>query len=293
MSPHHVNADRRFPLTGNPVWVFGGGGIAGIAWEIGIIAGLVDEGVNVTADSTVLGTSAGAVVGAQICSGLPPDDLYERQLVAQYESSSKIAFADLIRLARAALFAGTPEVAAQRVGKYALSAPNASSDRHRRVADRLPSHEWSSRDLRVTALDTGSGELRTFTRDDGIGLVDAVAASCAVPFSSTPIEIEGHHYMDGGIRSPVNLDLAPGWGPVIALAPSTAAIGPWARMSNQRAALGDRIVEVIRRDAASRRAQGNDVMNNAVVPALMVAARAQGRTEAGRVVAALRRSEGS
>ena len=54
-----------------PVWVLGGGGVAGIAWEVGILAGLADEGVTVTPDAVLIGTSAGAVVGAQVASGTP------------------------------------------------------------------------------------------------------------------------------------------------------------------------------------------------------------------------------
>ena len=90
------------------------------------------------------------------------------------------------------------------------------------------------------------------------------------------------------MRSTLNLDLAPGTGPVIALAPSTAAIGPWARIDKQRAALGTgRRVELLLRDPASKRAQGTSVMDRSVVPALAAAARDQGRREASRVAAAL------
>lgn len=269
------------------VWVLGGGGIAGIAWEIGLLAGLEDEGVLIAQDSTIIGTSAGSVVGAQICSGMSPAALYDRQLAATYESSAKISFGQIMQLATGQLFARSPEHAAQRIGRGALAAPNASNDRLERIALRLPSHEWSTRDLRVTAVDTESGELRVFTRDDGVPLVTAVAASCAVPFSSSPVLIEGRRYMDGGMRSTVNLDLAPGSGPVIALAPSTVSIGPWGRLPTQRAALGQRTVEIIERDEASKKAQGRDVMDNSVVPALLAAARAQGRAEAGRVARSL------
>jgi NTE family protein len=272
-------------MTHSPVWVFGGGGIAAIAWEIGMLAGLADEGVYLTPEAIIIGTSAGAVVGAQVSAGLSPAELYDRQLASQYSSSATLAFSDLLKIAGAHLFARSPESAAQRIGRSALHAPNATHDRRSRVADRLPSHEWSTRDLRVTAVDAGSGVLRVFTQHDDVGLVDAVAASCAVPFSSVPIEIAGRHYIDGGIRSTLNLDLAPGNGPVIALAPSTIAIGRWARITTQRATLGDRAVAVLSLGAASRRAQGTDVMDNSVVPALLAAAREQGRAESGRVAA--------
>jgi NTE family protein len=274
-------------MTHSPVWVFGGGGIAGIAWEIGMLAGLADEGLNLTSEAIIIGTSAGAVVGAQVSSGLSPAELFDRQLASQYSSSAKLAFSDLLKIAGAQLFARSPESAAQRIGRSAIHAPQASHDRRSRIAERLPRQEWSMRDLRVTAVDAGSGVLRVFTQHDDVGLVEAVAASCAVPFSSVPIEIAGRHYIDGGIRSALNLDLAPGDGPVIALAPSTIAISRWARIPTQRAVLGDRAVEILTRNAASRRAQGSDVMDNSVVPALLAAAREQGRAESARVASAL------
>jgi NTE family protein len=273
-----------------PVWVLGGGGVAGIAWEVGILAGLVDEGVTVTPDAVLIGTSAGAVVGAQVASGTPLPELYERQRAGvPYETSTGLRFSDLLRLARAQLFARGPEQAARRIGRLALAADTGTPGRlHRVVEARLPDHDWKDTDLRIVVVDAESGISRVITRKDGVSLVDAVAASCAVPFSSAPVTIEAHNYMDGGMRSTLNLDLAPGTGPVIALAPSTAAIGPWARIQKQRAALGKgRRVELLQRNAASKRAQGRNVMDRSVVPALVAAAREQGHHEASRVAAAL------
>ncbi|MGC4833120.1 patatin-like phospholipase family protein [Micromonospora vinacea] len=274
-----------------PVWVLGGGGVAGIAWEVGILAGLADEGVTVTPEAVLIGTSSGAVVGAQLASGTPLAELFERQRGGvAHETSPALGLLDLLRLARAQLFARSPEQAARRLGRLALAARIDDPSRQRRTAEaRLPDHAWrDDADLRIVVVDTGTGASRTFTRHDGVPLVDAVAASCAMPISAAPVAINGHRYMDGGMRSTLNLDLAPGNGPVIALAPSTAAIGPWARIDKQRAALGTgRRVELLLRDQASKRAQGTSVMDRSVVPALVAAARDQGRHEASRVAAAL------
>ncbi|MEU4473839.1 patatin-like phospholipase family protein [Micromonospora sp. NPDC023888] len=273
-----------------PVWVLGGGGVTGIAWEVGVLAGLADEGVTVTPEAVLIGTSSGAVVGAQIASGTSLGELYERQRQGvAHETSTGLGLLDLLRLARAQLFARTPEQAARRLGRLALAERIDDPSRHRRIAEaRLPDHSWKDADLRIVVVDADSGTSRTITRHDGVSLVDAVAASCAMPLSSAPVTIDGHRYMDGGMRSTLNLDLAPGNGPVIALAPSTAAIGPWARIGGQRAALGEgRRVELLLRDPASKRAQGRSVMDRSVVPALVAAARDQGRHEASRVAAAL------
>jgi NTE family protein len=263
--------------------------VAGIAWEIGILAGLADEGVTIAPEAVLIGTSAGAVVGAQLASGAPLPELYERQRAGvPYESPASLRLGDLLKLARAQLFARSPEQAARRIGRLALASDASTARLPAIVAARLPAHDWKDADLRIVVVDADSGNYRVLTRTDGVPLIDAVAASCAFPLSSAPVLIAGHSFMDGGMRSTLNLDLAPGMGPVIALAPSTAAIGPWARIQKQRAALGtDRRVEVLYRDAGSKKAQGRSVMDKAAVPALVAAAREQGRREAARVAAAL------
>ena len=269
-----------------PVWVLGGGGISGIAWQTGLLAGLADEGLTVSADAIIIGTSAGAVVGANIASGTSAAELYDRQIagVAQ-KPSAALGLGAVLALVRAQLGARSPQRAAQRIGRLALAADARDPAEYRSsIEARLVAHDWTAADLRLTAVDVATGELRVFTRADGVSLVDAVGASCAVPMSVSPVEIDGNRYMDGGMRSTLNLDLAPGSGPVIALAPSTAAIGPWARIGRQRRSLdAGRRVEMVYRDAASRRAQGSAVMDPSIIPALAAAGREQGRREAERL----------
>jgi NTE family protein len=67
-------------MTVEQALVLGGGGVAGIAWMTGLLAGLADAGHDVTGADLVIGTSAGATVAAQLGSGLPLDDLYARQV---------------------------------------------------------------------------------------------------------------------------------------------------------------------------------------------------------------------
>ncbi len=261
------------------MWVLGGGGVAGIAWETGILTGLAEHGVVIDPSDVVIGTSAGAVVGAQATSGLSADELFERQYSSRpREVSPPFTSSVLWRLATAPAFARTPEAAARAVGRKALAAAIPDPELLLRIiADRLPSHEWPSHDLRITAVDAESGELRVFTATDGVPLVDAVAASCCIPFLFSPVSVDGRRYLDGGIRSPLNLDLAPGSGAVIALAPTTASLARWARTSRQASALGARTVVVVTRDRESRRVQGGRLMDRSILPALVTAGRAQGR----------------
>jgi predicted acylesterase/phospholipase RssA len=195
-----------------PVWVLGGGGVTGIAWEVGILAGLADEGVQIGPDAVLIGTSAGAVVGAQVTSGTPIDNLYERQRAGvPHETGRTLRLSDLLRLARAQLFARGSEAVARRLGRLALAKPVDDPERQRRIAEaRLPCHSWGEADLRIVAVDAESGAVRVFTRHDGIALVDAVGASCAMPLSAAPVFIDDRRYIDGGMRSTLNLDLAPG-----------------------------------------------------------------------------------
>ncbi|MER8226022.1 patatin-like phospholipase family protein [Streptomyces sp. NPDC094143] len=73
------------------VLVLGGGGVAGIAWETGILAGLADAGVYVTDADLVVGTSAGATVAAQATNSKPPSALYDcRSVVRSSRPGSRI-----------------------------------------------------------------------------------------------------------------------------------------------------------------------------------------------------------
>jgi NTE family protein len=49
--------------------VLGGGGVTGVAWEIGMPAGPAEAGVDLGDTDVVIGTSAGSVVGAQVAGG--------------------------------------------------------------------------------------------------------------------------------------------------------------------------------------------------------------------------------
>ena len=162
---------RRAPDAAPHALVLGGGGLAGIAWEVGVLVGLADEGVDVTGASRVQGTSAGAVVGALIATGTDLAALHERHgEVPGREPGSRTPLGDR--------FAGAPEVVRTgdrrdrevraEVGAWALSV-DAGPEAARRevIAARLPEHRWPEADrvdLRITAVradneecDLGSG----------------------------------------------------------------------------------------------------------------------------------------
>jgi NTE family protein len=204
--------------------VLGGGGVAGIGWELGILQGLADAGIDLTDADRLVGTSAGSAVAAQVTSGYPLSQLYQRQLSADLltsELSTAFDPEELMREMGAAFATNQPGAELFRaVGSYALRARTVPESVRRPVIERrLPSHEWPTRDLRIAAIDAMSGRPRVFTSRDEVELVDAVTASCAVPGVWPPVTIQGNKYIDGGLRSGINLDLAEGCDPVVVIAP--------------------------------------------------------------------------
>ena len=207
--------------------VLGGGGVAGIAWMTGVLAGLADAGQDVTGADLLVGTSAGAAVAAQVGSGLSLDALFARQVEPALQAREISAELDMEKFAAefGALLTGiTSAESAQetqrRVGAFALAARTVpEAERRAAVGSRLPSPDWPSRRMLLVAVDAETGQTRVFDRQSGVELIDAVAASCAVPGVWPPVSIGGRLYIDGGVRSSDNADLAAGSARIVVLSP--------------------------------------------------------------------------
>lgn len=201
--------------TSGRALVLGGGGVTGIAWETGMLAGLAEAGIDLTSADLVVGTSAGSVVGAQILSGASLADLYAAQLTdATGEIAARMGATTMLRFVAALLWPGDEQHARARIGRAALKARTVPEAERRAVIERrLPSAEWPERRLLIASVDALTGELKVFDRSSGVPLPDAVAASCAVPLVWPPITIDGRRYIDGGVRSATNADLAAGCDP--------------------------------------------------------------------------------
>jgi NTE family protein len=283
-------------VTKQRALVLGGGGVAGIAWETGLLQGIADESptaARALLDSDVLlGTSAGSAVVAQISSGLSLEDLFGRQVQqASAEIDPGVGVDAVTDLFLAALSQPDTAVAQrrQRIGAVALAAETvAESVRRDVIAQRLPTHTWPDRVLRVTAIDIATGELVVFDRDSGVDLVDAVAASCAVPGAWPPVTVGDRRYMDGGIGSTINLDVADDCDTAVVLipagvsAPSPFGAGPVAEI----AAFGGTAFGIFA-DATSLAAFGPNPLDPRCRIGSAEAGRVQGRREAAGVAAFL------
>jgi NTE family protein len=282
------------PLRTGSALVLAGGGVAGIAWELGVLRGLAaaDPGLadGVLAADLVIGTSAGSSVAAQITSGVGLDALYEAQLrpeTAEIEVDLDLPalFADW---GAAMAGAADPEDAGRRIGALALAAPTVDPARRLAAIEaRLPAGEWPDRRVLIPAVDAESGAVAVFSREAGVPLLDAVAASCAVPGVWPPVAIDGRRYMDGGIRSMTNADLAAGADRVLIIVPALAdAPQLWGRsLAEEIADLAPAAVAVVSADQASVDAFGTNALSPATRAAAARAGRAVGVAAAGRVAA--------
>lgn len=286
--------------------VLGGGGPVGIAWECGLIAGLDAAGVKLADADFIMGTSAGSFVGARLAMGVEPATL-AGAILAEAERTRPAAPAPtsaseppantsgLMQMLSGEGMAGLPaEETMKRIGAFALDAMTMSEEAFiatfgKRFAS-LPADAWPERGYACTAVDADSGEFRMWTRDSGVGVTRAVASSCSVPGVYPPVTIEGRRYMDGGMRSGANADLAKGYDKVLIVALRVGGTGPAAeraakRLTTEVEALtsSGASVEVITPDEPSQSAFGPNLMDFRRRPDAARAGQTQGAREAERI----------
>ncbi|MEU9739602.1 patatin-like phospholipase family protein [Micromonospora chersina] len=273
--------------------VLAGGGVAGIAWEMGVLRGLADADPTIAdrvlAADLIVGTSAGSAVAAQITSGVPLNDLYAAQLrpetaEIEVDVDTEKLFADY-----AAVLTGAtgPQDARRRIGGIALAAQTVDpAVRLAAIDARLPVKQWPDRRVLLPAVDAETGDEVIFTRESGVTLRDAVAASCAVPGIWPPVTIGDRRYVDGGVRSMTNADLAAGADRVLIIQPTLADTPqPWGDLDAEIAALAPAAVHVISADQASVDAFGTNALSPATRAASARAGRAVGAAHAAAVAA--------
>ncbi|NYJ30088.1 hypothetical protein HNR17_000861 [Galbitalea soli] len=154
------------------------------------------------------------------------------------------------------------------------------------IESRVGGLAWNDRDLRITAVDADSGVPIVFDRHSGVSLVDAVEASSAVPGVWPAVPLAGHRYIDGGVRTMANADLAAGFDPVLILLPQPALTAAGAMIApSELEALAPARVHLISADAASLAAFGTNPLDPAVRPPAARAGRELGRAVAAEVAA--------
>jgi len=271
-------------MTGSAL-VLGGGGVTGVAWELGMLAGLAEQGVDLSEADLVVGTSAGSVVGAQLTSGVSLADLYAAQLAPpDAEIAARMGLVVTLRYGWVLARSRDPVKARARFGRMALASRTVSPAERRAVFEaRLATRDWPARRLLITAVDADSGEFAVFDAASGVGFVDAVGASCAVPGVWPPVSINGQRWIDGGMRSAANADLAAGCERIVVIAPLVRGFRTMPSVATQVAELrsGGRAVVVVSPDQAALAAIGRNVLD----PARREPAARAGHAQAAKVAA--------
>jgi len=190
----------------------------------GLLVGLSEQNVDLRVAELVIGTSAGSTLAAQLGSKVSLKELFRRMVDSSTQTREITPDPRLLESFQRArsTFAVTPDRAERirQIGEWALETPTVAESVRRVVVEaRLPSHTWPDSNLLIVAIDALSGEMTVFDRNSGVDLVNAVAASCAVPGIWPPVTIQDRRYMDGGVRSAENADLAKGYARVVILSP--------------------------------------------------------------------------
>jgi NTE family protein len=291
----------RTPMIERPfALVLSGGGVTGMAWETALLKGLRDAGVDLTSADLIIGTSAGSILGTQIASGIDLDTLCARQLQPtdpRLEPTLMVNFLqELAKLGPelALLSAGAPkdepglpQALRAAIGRHALEAETPGEEEGLAMSVRpLAVSDWPERPLKITAVDVENGDFVVWDRTSGVDLPKAVASSCSVPMVYPPVSIKGRRYMDGGLRSPTNADLAVDYASAVIITPispehpGNRSLAKELRVLEQSGAA----VVLLRADAESIASFGP----NAQDPAFRPAAAKAGLRQAGRMAGELR-----
>lgn len=288
--------------------VLSGGGSVGIAWEIGVAAGLARAGVDVRDAGFITGTSAGSAVGAQLALRRDLEELVERQHDIGRRASANPAnsasssagesavqrMAELFALVAQTMASDeSPEARRAEIGRFALAADALPEDRFVASFRYLKGEPWPAR-FSCTAVDALSGEVAVWDAESGAELDQAVASSCAVPGLFAPVTINGRRYIDGGFRSGTNADLASGHDRVLIISllgavggggAQGARITPFGQLDSEVAALTESgsVVEVIEADQTAAQRMGINLMDPAAISAAVGEGIRQGESAANRL----------
>jgi NTE family protein len=209
--------------------VLGAGGLTGQAFHAGVLSALVEAtGWDPRSSSVIVGTSAGAGVGAYLRVGLSAPDL----AAMLGEGPMTEAGEELIgRLGPSGDWStpvgprNWPKPPHPRLVARAITRP--LQIRPEAVlgvtvpAGRVPTETWAGSlraltgptwpadPLWICAVRTDDARRVVFGRDETpvTDLATAVGASAAIPGYFQPVEIDGRQYVDGGVHSPTNADV--------------------------------------------------------------------------------------
>jgi NTE family protein len=204
--------------------VLGAGGVTGDAFHRGVLAALLNAGWDARTADVVVGTSAGAMVGAHLRRPDSPSPAHERQGTVHGERLGRAPdLSTLLSLVRRPwrLRAGVVGTALLPTGRHSTEFI-ASGVRH------YYGSGWAEQPLYICTVRRRDGRRVVFGREGAppSDLARAVAASCAIPGFFHPVEIGGEVYVDGGVHSPTNADVLRRWDLDVLIVSSPMSVAP-------------------------------------------------------------------
>jgi NTE family protein len=259
-----------------------------------------------------MGTSAGSFVGAQLAMGMADIAGMAKPFLAVREAAANRPVSPtrpagpapdlnfLMRKMAEASAGGRPgEEVRREIGAWALEQKTMDEatfiQTFGRAFSSLPDDAWPKKRYAATAVDAESGAFLMWDNDSGVDLKRAVASSCSVPGVYPPITINGRRYIDGGMRSGTNADMAKGYDLVVVVALRLDAGASPEAAARLRAPLERELkvlrdsgakVELITPDEASQTAFGPNLMDARKRPDAAEAGLSQGRAQAAALAAA-------
>lgn len=216
----------------------GGGGLTAIAWLDGVLAELPPV---LQAADRVIGTSGGALLAARLLGGAGRDGLDD---LAAELAGARISAGAAARLVGAQLWPSRRH-ALIWLGRRRRDRGGLGRERFVDLVGRAVGTDSWPDSLVVTAVDAATGRPAYFTARSGVPLARAVAASCAMPGVLPDVTIDGRRFLDGGLRSPANADLASGCDRVLILAPQARSVRELRRPAHQADRLRAEGAEVV------------------------------------------------
>jgi len=253
----------------------------------GLASGLRREGVDLAEADVIIGTSAGSIVGTMLATGqnldsdAPTPPTNQGGAAPQPDPSRLTEVFTVLRDTSL-----EPAEARRRVGRLALTAETITEQAHiAGISTLITARRWPDRTLLITAVDTETGELTVWDRAGDAPLPTAIASSCALPGVAPPITVNGRRYMDGGIGSGTNADLATGADVLVVVEP-LAHLFPREPLERELAKAGAGTVITINPDQAALDAFGPNMGDWAAWQPARQAGIRQATTTAERIRAA-------
>jgi NTE family protein len=199
--------------------VLGGGGSVGRAWQTGLAAGFACVGIRLSNADLIVGTSAGAIVGAEIALRKEMNDFLPTPAPASLShapASRSEGIQQLMAAIGRVAVSADPERELIKIGEFALSAqvPTEEAALARPNLAGVAGQPWPP-NFQATTVSTRTGRLHVWNAASEVSLQQALAASSALPGVWPPITIGSDRYMDGGVRSTLNADIANGYNRVV------------------------------------------------------------------------------